>query len=70
MDGPDMASKTAKPWHSHPKFGTYRFYNVNRGLEEQGPSKSLLNRAECQVAVALYNRLRTEFASFDFDFNV
>jgi senataxin len=26
--------------------------------------------AECKVAVALYHRLRQEFASFDFDFKV
>lgn len=70
MDGPDMAEKTRRPWQAHPRFGTYRFYNVNKGQEEQGSSKSLINRAECQVAVALYNRLRLEFSSFDFEFKV
>jgi senataxin len=69
-DGPDMAIKTKQPWHSHVKFGTYRFFNLPQGREEPGKHQSLKNRAECQAAVALYNRLRQEFSSFDFDFRV
>ncbi|OCH91849.1 hypothetical protein OBBRIDRAFT_886653 [Obba rivulosa] len=72
QDGPDMAVKTRRPWHSHPKFGTYKFFNVSAGREEAGPSggHSLINRVEAQVAVALFNRLRQEFKAFDFDFKV
>src|ERR1700709_1342027 len=69
QDGPGMDVKTIQPWHSHTKFGTYRFFNVGRGLEEQS-GRSIKNSAECQVAVALYARLRKEFSSFDFDFRV
>ncbi|KAK2465188.1 hypothetical protein APHAL10511_002542 [Amanita phalloides] len=68
QDGPDMASKTAQPWHSHPKFGTYKFFNIN-GTEEQS-SRSLMNKAECQVAAALYARLRREFSNINLDFRV
>jgi senataxin len=68
-DGPGMADKTKQPWHSHVKFGTYRFFNV-RGLEEQTQSHSLKNEMECQVAAALFARLRQEFSSFNFDFRV
>ena len=70
QDGPDMADKTQKPWHSHAKFGPYRFYNVNRGQEQQGSNHSLINRTESQVAVALYNRLKQEFSAYDFDYKV
>lgn len=72
QDGPDMAIKTKRPWHPHPKLGTYRFFNVVGGQQEigSGGTHSLVNRAECQVAVALYNRLRQEFSFFDFDFKV
>ncbi|EIN12594.1 hypothetical protein PUNSTDRAFT_118369 [Punctularia strigosozonata HHB-11173 SS5] len=70
QDGPDMAEKTKQPWHRHAKFGPYRFFNVNRGQEEPGRAKSLMNKAECQVAVALYTRLRREFSSIDLDFRV
>lgn len=65
-----MATKTRQPWHSHGKFGTYRFFNVCRGQEQEGGYHSLVNKAECQVAVALYGRLRKEFCMFDFDFRV
>ncbi|THH01576.1 hypothetical protein EW026_g1165 [Hermanssonia centrifuga] len=70
LDGPNMDVKTAKPWHSHPKFGEYKFYNVSRGVEENGPYRSLINKTESQVAVALFNRLRQEFSTYDFDLKV
>jgi hypothetical protein len=70
LDGPDMAEKTKQPWHNHAKFGTYRFFSVNRGREEPGRAKSLMNKAECQVAVALYTCLRKEFSSVDLDFRI
>ena len=71
-DGPDMAEKTTRSWHSHPKFGTYRFFNVETGVESNAPgsSHSLVNRTEVQVAVALYNRLIKDFSSSSLDFKV
>lgn len=67
-----MAGKTTRSWHSHPKFGTYRFFSVESGTEENMPGSghSLVNRSEVQVAVALYNRLIKEFLSTNFDFKV
>ncbi|KAH8104550.1 SEN1 N terminal-domain-containing protein [Cristinia sonorae] len=70
LDGPEMASKTEKPWHSNTKFGPYRFYNVSRGLESTGSFHSLLNRTESQVAVALYARLTQEYSTYDFDLKI
>ncbi|KAI0078277.1 hypothetical protein K474DRAFT_1619824 [Panus rudis PR-1116 ss-1] len=70
IDGPDMAVKTQGPWHANPKFGTYRFFNVNRGQEESGSQRSLMNRTEAQVAVALYNRLVQEYSSHDMEFKI
>ncbi len=70
LDGPDMAEKTKRAWQTHPKFGTYRFFNVQAGVEESGMGHSLVNRAEAQVAVALYNRLCKEFSSANMDFKV
>ena len=67
VDGPDMAIKTQQPWHSHEKFGTYRFYNVYKGREETTPSQSLRNVAEAHTAVALFQTLRREFSKIDFD---
>ena len=68
-DGPDMAEKTKQPWHSHAMFGTYRFFNVSRGLEEQTPGHSLKNTTESKVAMSLFARLRQEF-SVDFHYKV
>jgi senataxin len=69
-NGPGMAEKTARPWHESNLFGPYMFFNVLRGQEAQGPSRSLMNKAEVQIAVALYARLIKEFSSVDFNFRV
>ncbi|KAI0632099.1 SEN1 N terminal-domain-containing protein [Trametes polyzona] len=69
-DGPGMEEKTKRVWHAHPKFGTYRFFNVASGLEESSGGHSLINRTEAQVAVALYNRLIKEYSSANLDFKV
>ncbi|KAM6494154.1 SEN1 N terminal domain containing protein [Amanita muscaria] len=67
-DGPDMAVKTKQPWHSHSKFGVYKFFNVG-GTEEQS-NRSLVNKAECRVAAALFSRLRQEFSFVNLDLRV
>lgn len=59
QDGPDMATKTKRPWHANPKFGTYRFFNVEG--QEYNVRHSVKNDAECRVAVALYDRLQREY---------
>lgn len=69
QDGPRMDEVTKQPWHTHVKFGTYKFFNVSQGVEEQS-GRSIKNLAECQVAVALYNRLCQEYKAFNFDSRV
>jgi senataxin len=69
-DGPGMAEKTARPWHESHLFRPYKFFNILRGQEAQGPSHSLMNKTEVQIAVALYARLIKEFSSVDFNFRV
>ena len=64
-----MGVKTKQPWHLQEKFGPYKFFNV-AGQEETGRSHSLINKYECQIAVALYARLCQEFSNFDFNFRV
>ena len=64
-----MDVKTKQPWHLQEKFGPYKFFNV-AGKEEAGRSHSLINKYECQIAVALYARLCQEFSKFDFNFRV
>ncbi|KAG8930710.1 DEAD-box type RNA helicase [Tulasnella sp. 418] len=62
QDGPDMAQKTAQPWHKESLFGPYRFFNVSQGQESSSGSHSLINSAEVDVAIALYNRVRLQFS--------
>ncbi|KAF9013411.1 SEN1 N terminal-domain-containing protein [Cyathus striatus] len=68
LDGPGMEEKTAQPWQHHPKFGTYKFFNV-QGVEEPS-ARSLKNLAECKIAVALYRKLCEEYSSTSLDFSV
>ncbi|SRR5713226_1889676 len=69
-DGPGMAEKAARQWHASNLFGSYKFFNILRGQESPGPSHSLMNKAEVQVAISLYDRLLKEFSSVDFNFRV
>lgn len=68
-DGPKMDEKTNQPWHKNPHFGVYRFFNVSRGLEESS-GRSVKNVEECQIAVALYNRLKLQYTKINLDFRV
>ncbi|KAF8895534.1 SEN1 N terminal-domain-containing protein [Infundibulicybe gibba] len=58
-DGPHMDTKTKQVWHSHPKFGTYKFLTLLGAWNNP-----------TDVAIALYARLCQEFTTFDFDFRV
>ena len=71
VDGPGMAEKTDQPWHKHPLFGTYKFINVASGKEQPAHNgHSLVNRTECEVAVALFNRIKIEYTDTDLDFRI
>ncbi|KAF9049605.1 hypothetical protein BDZ89DRAFT_1057486 [Hymenopellis radicata] len=61
-DGPEMASKTAQPWHADSKFGVYRVFNV-AGNQEQAPNKSMKNSSEAQMVLLLYNRLQLRWGN-------
>lgn len=69
-DGPDMAAKTEAPWHSNSLFPPYVFYHPRNGRQESGRSRSLLNRGEAALAVAIYGRLVREFTDVDFAYRV
>ncbi|GJJ15585.1 hypothetical protein Clacol_009863 [Clathrus columnatus] len=70
-DGPDMATKTAQPWHLNSLFQPFKFIDVAKGGEQPAQSgHSLVNIQECDVAVALYNRIRKEYSKVDLSFRV
>src|SRR5579862_4957340 len=67
IDGPDMASATSREWHQSTLFRPYSFFNVHGGSQERGSrGVSLMNKAEVQVALNIYDRLRRDFSHIDF----
>ncbi|KAG8858629.1 DEAD-box type RNA helicase [Serendipita sp. 411] len=70
QDGPEMAIKTAQPWHESTALGIYRFFNV-LGTEIQADlGHSQWNQAEVQAAVNLYQKLRSDFPTVNFDYRI
>lgn len=60
LDGPDMGTLRRRPWHANDLFGPYVFFNVAGKHQTAGSSKSLINRAEIEIADALYSRLNLD----------
>ena len=66
-DGPDMAALRRRPWHHSSILGPYRFFDVD-GMSMSAPKgHSLVNHAEINVAMQLYDRLITDVSMYDFD---
>ena len=65
-DGLGMAKLRMRPWHQHPTLGPYRFFDV-RGMNRNNPGgHSLINDAEIDMAIRLYDRLITDCSDYDF----
>lgn len=65
-DGPDMAKLRIRPWHQSELLSPYRFFDV-QGMHHSAPKgRSLINYAEVQVAMQLYDRLVTDVKDYDF----
>ena len=66
LDGPDMGKLRRKPWHKSDLLGPYRFFDV-QGMQQRAPKgHSLINLAEIEVALQLYQRLLTDCKGYDF----
>lgn len=66
LDGPDMLPLRTKPWHKSDILGPYRFFDV-QGTHQSAPrGHSLINLAEIEVALKLYERLITDCRRYDF----
>ncbi|GAA6004582.1 DNA/RNA helicase SEN1 [Rhodotorula paludigena] len=68
-DGPEMDKKTLQPWHANALFPPYTFYHVE-GQEMAGRYHSYTNPVEAAMALAIYDRLRRDYASIDFDYRI
>jgi senataxin len=66
VDGDDMAALRKQPWHASSLFGPYRFFDV-KGVQAKGHrGQSLINVEELNVAMQLYERLRSDYRNVDF----
>lgn len=66
LDGEDMATLRAKPWHQSEILGPYRFFDVQGAHQSAPRGHSLINIAEIEVALKLYERLTTDCHGYDF----
>lgn len=65
-DGEDMSKIRARPWHHASLLAPYRFFDV-QGMQSSAPKgHSLVNIAELEVAMQLYERLTTDCRQYDF----
>lgn len=66
LDGPRMAKLRARPWHQSNILGPYRFFDV-QGTHQSAPrGHSLINIAEIEIALKLFDRLTTDCRGYDF----
>ncbi|KAJ5092627.1 hypothetical protein NUU61_007497 [Penicillium alfredii] len=66
QDGPDMAKLRNRPWHQSELLSPYRFFDVQGMHQSATKGHSLINYAELQVAMQLYDRLITDVKEYDF----
>lgn len=68
QDGPDMRKLRVRPWHKSHLFSPYRFFDVQGMHHGAAKGKSLVNQAEVEMAMRLYDRLIMDFGQkYDFD---
>lgn len=66
LDGDNMASLRKQPWHSSELLAPYRFFDV-KGQHQAAPKgHSLINLAEIEIAMLLYERLTKDYRDQDF----
>ncbi|KAF2083431.1 hypothetical protein K490DRAFT_51715, partial [Saccharata proteae CBS 121410] len=66
LDGADMQALRARPWHRSAVLGPYRFFDVQGQHQAAPKGHSLINLAEIDVAMKLFERLTGDFRAFDF----
>ena len=66
LDGADMAELRKRPWHQSKILGPYRFFDVQGSHESAPQGHSLVNYAEIEVALSLFERLITDCKGYDF----
>lgn len=66
-DGFGMAGLRQRPWHASALLAPYRFFDVQGQHQSTPKGHSLINAAEVDVAMAIFDRLTTDFSTYDFN---
>ena len=66
LDGQGMASLRDQPWHKSKMLSPYRFFDVQGAHQSAPKGHSLINIAELEVALQLFDRLVTDCKGYDF----
>lgn len=66
-DGQGMAGLRQRPWHASSILAPYRFFDVTGQHQAAPKGHSLINLAEIDIALALYERLIADFRDYDFN---
>ncbi|KAF2097845.1 tRNA-splicing endonuclease-like protein, partial [Rhizodiscina lignyota] len=66
LDGPNMATLRKRPWHSNTLLAPYRFFDVQGQHQAAPKGHSLINIAEIEIAISLFEKLTREYAGYDF----
>lgn len=66
LDGEEMDSLRQQPWHDSPLLGPYRFFDVQGQHQSASKGHSLINVAEVNVALQLFERLTMDHQDYDF----
>ncbi|TKA67128.1 hypothetical protein B0A49_09282 [Cryomyces minteri] len=66
LDGGDMAALRKRPWHTSTLLSPYRFFDVQGQHQAAPKGHSLINLAEIDVAMHLFERLTKDFKTYDF----
>ncbi|KAK5115389.1 hypothetical protein LTR85_009849 [Meristemomyces frigidus] len=65
-DGEGMAGLRQRPWHASALLAPYRFFDVQGQHQSAPKGHSLINIAEIEIAMALFERLTGDFSNFEF----
>lgn len=65
-DGAGMAKLRHRPWHNSDVFAPYRFFDVQGMSQAATKGHSLINVAELNVAMQLYDRLLNDVPKYNF----
>ena len=66
LDGDNMESNRQRPWHESSLLGPYRFFDVQGQHRSAAKGHSLINVAELNTALQLFERLTTDYQAYDF----